>query len=149
MRWIQRIKARFVFVITALMLMFGSINTAWGHHSFSVFNAEITQTLSGEVVEFEWTNPHTWLWLNVRNEDGSVIKWGLEGMSPNYLGRRGWSKRSLQAGDKIIINIFPLKSGEAGGMLTRATLDDGTILEMFDVGVFDQTSSEEVDKGNE
>jgi hypothetical protein len=101
------------------------------HHSFSVFNIEVETTIEGEMVELEWTNPHTWAWVNVTNEDGSVTKWGLEGMSPNYLGRRGWSRKTLQAGDKVTFVIYPLRSGEPGGMMLRATLADGKELSMF------------------
>ena len=107
---------------------------AWAHHSFSVFDMATEQTLEGEVVEFQWTNPHTWTWLNVANADGSVTKWGLEGMSPNFLGRRGWSKSTLMPGDRVKIVIAPLKSGEPGGTFLRATLADGTQMVMFGSG---------------
>jgi hypothetical protein len=107
---------------------------AWAHHSFSVFDMATEQTLEGEVVEFQWTNPHTWTWLNVANADGSVTKWGLEGMSPNFLGRRGWSKSTLKPGDRVKIVIAPLKSGEPGGTFLRATLADGTQMVMFGSG---------------
>jgi hypothetical protein len=106
----------------------------WAHHSFSVFDMATEKTLEGEVVEFQWTNPHTWTWLNVANADGSVTKWGLEGMSPNFLGRRGWSKSTLKPGDRVKIVIAPLKSGEPGGTFLRATLEDGTQMVMFGSG---------------
>ena len=106
-------------------------NRARAHHSFSVFDMQTEKTLEGEVVEFQWTNPHTWTWLNVTNEDGSVTKWGLDGMSPNFLGRRGWSKNTLKPGDRIKVVIAPLKSGEPGGTFLRATLADGTQMTMF------------------
>jgi hypothetical protein len=88
-------------------------------------------TIEGEVVEFQWTNPHTWTWLDVTNEDGSVTRWGLEGMSPNFLGRRGWTRHTLAPGDTVTIVIAPLKSGEPGGTFLRATLEDGTEKVMF------------------
>ena len=83
---------------------------AQAHHSFSVFDMQTNKELEGEVVEFQWTNPHTFLWINVKNADGSETRWGLEGMSPNFLGRRGWTKRTF----------------EPGGTLQRATLPDGS-----------------------
>jgi hypothetical protein len=99
------------------------------HHSFSVFDMTTEKTVEGEVVEFEWTNPHTWTWINVTNPDGTVTEWGLEGMSPNFLGRRGWTKS-----DRVAITIYPLKSGEPGGTFLRATLADGTVKVMFGGG---------------
>lgn len=104
---------------------------ARAHHSFNVFDLTVEKVVVGEVVEFEWTNPHTWTWINVTNEDGTVTKWGLEGMSPNFLGRRGWTKSTLQPGDRIEVTIYPLKSGEPGGTFLRATLPDGTLRIMF------------------
>jgi hypothetical protein len=104
---------------------------ARAHHSFNVFDLTVEKVVVGEVVEFEWTNPHTWTWINVTNEDGTVTKWGLEGMSPNFLGRRGWTKSTLQPGDRIEVAIYPLKSGEPGGTFLRATLPDGTLKIMF------------------
>lgn len=112
-----------------LPLVFTSVGQA--HHSFSVFDMQTEIELTGEVVEFQWTNPHTWTWINVTNEDGTVTKWGLEGMSPNYLGRRGWARNTLEPGDRITVVANPLKSGEPGGTFLRCTLEDGTVKVMF------------------
>ncbi len=107
---------------------------ASAHHSFSVFDMTTEKELEGEIVEFQWTNPHTWTWVNVKNADGTVTKWGLEGMSPNFLGRRGWSKNTFKPGDHVKVVIAPLKSGEPGGTLMRATLSDGTQVVNFGRG---------------
>ena len=107
---------------------------AEAHHSFSVFDMQTNKELEGEVVEFQWTNPHTFLWINVTNPDGSKTRWGLEGMSPNFLGRRGWTKKTFEPGDQIKVVIWPLKSGEPGGTLQRATLPDGTEVVNFGGG---------------
>jgi hypothetical protein len=118
-------------IIVGIASITGSGGAAFAHHSFSVFDTTVEQTVRGKVVEFEWTNPHTWTWIDVTNNDGSVTRWGLEGMSPNYLGRRGWSKYTMKPGDEIEVVIFPLKSGEPGGTLVRAMLEDGTLKVMF------------------
>ena len=114
-----------------IFTLVGFSSVATSHHSFSPFNMETIATIKGEIVDFEWTNPHTWVWVNVSNPDGSITQWGLEGMSPNYLGRRGWSKRSFQPGDQVTLDINPLRSGEPGGMLNKAILEDGSSLVMF------------------
>ena len=82
-------------------------------------------------MEFQWTNPHTWTWVNVVNEKGEMEQWGLEGMSPNYLGRRGWSKNTLKPGDEVTLVIYPLKGGKKGGTLLRVTLPTGETMINF------------------
>ena len=62
------------------------------HHSFAAFDMSKEQTITGVVSRFDWTTPHTFIWVDVANDKGVVESWGIEGMSPNYLGRRGWSK---------------------------------------------------------
>jgi hypothetical protein len=99
--------------------------TAAAHHSFAPFNLETEKTISGTVKLWEWTNPHTWLWVDVVNEKGVTETWGIEGMSPNYVGRRGWSKDTFRPGDKVTVTVRPLKDGSPGGMFVRATTADG------------------------
>ena len=101
--------------VVGILALAAWTSRAEAHHSFSVFDMQTNKELEGEVVEFQWTNPHTFLWINVTNADGSKTRWGLEGMSPNYLGRRGWTK-----------NTF-----EPGGTLQRATFEDGTEIVNF------------------
>jgi hypothetical protein len=98
---------------------------ALAHHSFSPFNMSTEKTLVGVVKSFDWTNPHTWIWIDVPNEKGGVDTWGVEGMSPNYLGRRGWTRTTFAPGDKVTIVVRPLNDGSPGGMFVRATLSDG------------------------
>jgi Family of unknown function (DUF6152) len=104
---------------------------ASAHHSFGLFDMGNEKVIEGNIVEFQWTNPHTWTFIDVKAEDGRVTKWGIEGMSPNYLGRRGWSKDSLRPGDHVKVVIYPLKSGNPGGTFLRATLPDGKTMVMF------------------
>ena len=65
------------------------------------------------------------IYTDGRNDKGAVETWGIEGMSPNYLGRRGWTKNSLKPGDKVSIVVRPMRDGSPGGMFVRATLADG------------------------
>ena len=93
------------------------------HHSFAVFDMTSEKTITGTVSKFEWTNPHTFIFVDVPNDKGVIETWAIEGMSPNYLGRRGWSKTSVKPGDKITMTVRPLKDGKAGGMFVRAMVD--------------------------
>jgi hypothetical protein len=111
--------------LVATTLLLTGTATLSAHHSFAPFNMDTEKTISGTVKKFDWTNPHTWIWVDVANDKGGVDTWGIEGMSPNFLGRRGWTKNSLKAGDKVTIVIRPLRDGSPGGMFVRATLADG------------------------
>ena len=105
--------------------------SALAHHSFTMFDNTRMVTIAGAIKEFQWTNPHTFTWIDVANEQGGVDTWAIEGMSPNYLGRRGWSKNTLKPGDKVTIVIYPLKDGQKGGTFLRCTLADGKEMVMF------------------
>ena len=115
-------------IFTAALLC---ATAAWAHHSFTMFDNSHTVTIAGPIKDFQWTNPHTFTWVDVANEKGVVETWGIEGMSPNYLGRRGWDKHTLKPGDKVSIVIFPLKNGDKGGTFLRCTLADGKEMVMF------------------
>ncbi len=99
------------------------------HHSAApVFDLAAEKTVTGVVKQVDWTNPHIWVWLDVQNASGQIETYGFEGMSPNYLARRGWTRNSLQAGAKITVTFRPLKDGRPGGMFVTGKLEDGKIL---------------------
>ena len=105
-----------------------SAATLSAHHSFAAFDMSKEQTITGVVSRFDWTNPHTFIWVDVVNDKGVTENWAIEGMSPNYLGRRGWSKNSVKPGEKITISIRPLKEGKTGGMFIRAQIGDRVLM---------------------
>jgi hypothetical protein len=112
-----------VYVAVVAAILAGSVPVL-AHHSFSAFNTEIDKTITGTVNRFEWTNPHTWILVDV-TENGKTVTWGVEGMSPNYLARRGWSKNTFKPGDKVTLTIRPMRDGSPGGMFVRGILADG------------------------
>ena len=114
------------------MAAFFSTQPATAHHSFEMFDSSRTINLTGTIKDFQWTNPHTWTWVDVPNDKGGIDTWGIEGMSPNYLARRGWTKNTLKPGDKVTITVFPLKDGLKGGTFLHAMLPDGREMVMFD-----------------
>ena len=118
-------------LIRGLILMGVVASGLLAHHSFTMFDMTKTVELEGTVKEFQWTNPHTFAWIEVPNKDGGMDVWGIEGMSPNYLGRRGWTKRTLKQGDKVKVTIYPLKDGQKGGTFLRCVLPDGKEMVMF------------------
>lgn len=113
-----------------MSLMAGGTSLAVAHHSAAVFDASQQKEITGTVKKFDYSNPHTWVWLDVPNDQGGVDTWGVEGMSPNFLNRRGWTRTTLKPGDKLTITIRPMKNGEKGGMWITAKRPDGEVLLM-------------------
>ena len=110
-------------VLASLMALGAA--AALAHHSYSAFEMDGTKSISGVVKKFDWTNPHSWIWLDVKNESGGVDTWGIEGMSPNYLVRRGWDRHTLKPGDQVTITFHPLKNGDRGGSFVSAKRANG------------------------
>jgi hypothetical protein len=113
-------------LVIAALAMAGATLSA--HHSFAAFDMSKEQTITGVVSRFDWTNPHTFIWVDVTSEKGVTESWAIEGMSPNYLGRRGWSKNSVKPGERITVSIRPLKEGKTGGMFIRAQIGDRVLM---------------------
>src|SRR6185437_14582087 len=110
--------------ILTVALVFASAPSL-AHHSFALFDQQKNLTLTGTVREFQWTNPHIWLQLNVANAGGGMDEWGIEGSTPSILGRRGWTRHSFQPGDQVTVTIHPMKDGQKGGSFVKAVLADG------------------------
>jgi len=115
-------------LLLAALAVTVSTATARAHHSTAMFAMEKTVEVKGTIKEFQWTNPHTWTVVEVEGDPAVAGEYGLEGMSPNYLSRNGWTKRTLKPGDKITVAVHPLKDGRKGGFMVSAKLADGTLL---------------------
>ena len=98
---------------------------AFAHHSFAMFDAEKTITLNGTVKEFEWTNPHMWLTVTVPQASGQPIEYPLEMQGIAGAVKLGWKRDTARPGDKITVNIHPLKDGTHGGQLLSVVLANG------------------------
>ena len=85
------------------------------HHSFAMFDRDHQVDLEGTVQEFRFVNPHTFIYLVVKQDDGSTETWSLEGQSPAALFRSGWTSKTLKVGDELKMRIAPLRSGAPGG----------------------------------
>ncbi len=98
------------------------------HHSTAMFEwGKAVEMKNATVERWDWTNPHTFLYVTANGE-----RWALEGMSPNHLGRNGWTKRSLKPGDKINLTYYPLKDGRKGGFNVTVTFPDGKVLKQLE-----------------
>lgn len=109
--------------------------SAHAHHSFAMFDRATLVTLEGTVTEFEYTNPHSWLYLEITDSEGQAAEWTIEMGGPNAMSRSGWQPDTLQPGDEIVVEIHPLKDGTYGGQYLRATLPDGTTIAGGDTGL--------------
>lgn len=114
--------------ILANLVSVASIGDASAHHSFAMFDTEHPIELAGTVKEFRFVNPHSILILQVKDKNGEVTDWVLEGGAPAMLVRAGMTAKSLKVGDEIIIMVNPLHSGAPGGSYQpdRAKFKDGT-----------------------
>lgn len=96
---------------------------AFAHHSFAMFDNQKDLTLEGTIKEFQWTNPHSWIQVMVKDESGKEVEWSIEGGSPNSLRRNGWQRTSLKPGDKVVVVTHPLKDGSPGGSLVSVSVN--------------------------
>ncbi|HTI65966.1 MAG TPA: DUF6152 family protein [Caulobacteraceae bacterium] len=103
--------------------------SALAHHSNAMFEARKQVTVNGTVVDFEYTNPHAWLVVDVPGAAGKAVRWSFESDGPSTLLRSGIAKSSLVAGDKVSITGRPLRDGRPGGRLIKVVKADGTVLE--------------------
>jgi hypothetical protein len=101
---------------------------ALAHHSFAMFDQTKVMTLEGTVHEFQWTNPHSFIELDVAS-GGRTQRWSIELNSPNNLTRQGWRRTSLKAGEHISVRIAPLRNGRTGGLFLDLRKADGRVLD--------------------
>jgi hypothetical protein len=105
------------------------LSDAVAHHSFAaVFDRDQPIELSGTVTKVEWTNPHVWFYVDVKNENGSIENWGFEMGSPSGLIRRGWNHESLQAGHVVTVAGVRARDGSLRSAVRTVTLSTGQSL---------------------
>jgi hypothetical protein len=116
---ITRARALVVAVLVLLPLV------AEAHHAASMFEPDKEITVTGVVKEFQYTNPHSWLLVDVTNKDGSVTTWGFEAEGPGVLMRAGIHKADFAAGTKLTITGHPMKNGQPAASWIKAVRADG------------------------
>jgi Family of unknown function (DUF6152) len=115
-------------VMVALLMISISI-PLFAHHGTASYDTSKTVTVKGTVTDFQFTNPHVLVFLDVRDDKGNLQKWQGELTSPNHLARVGWTRSSLKPGDQITLSGFPAKSGAASMWISKVVLADGKALD--------------------
>jgi len=116
---------RFAFLGLAL----GVALPCFAHHSFAMFDKSKEVMLEGTVKEFHYTNPHSWLHVNVTDAQGKVTEWSFEMEGPSTLMRAGIKKGTLPIGEKVTVKAWPMKDGRPAGAIVLITKGDGTVLD--------------------
>ena len=109
----------------ALLLALTWILPVSAHHSHGNYDLKSYLEMEGTVMEVHWINPHTWIYMEVENDDGSTTLWTLEGGGINALTRRGWTRDSVKAGDTINVRCHPLRGGTPSCLFGYLRTADG------------------------
>jgi hypothetical protein len=112
-------------VLWSVLMAVALVVPALAHHTPAAFDRTKKVTQVGTVKQYRWQNPHTWIELEVPDEKGKPVVWGVELTSPTYLIRAGWKSNIIKPGDKVTIVVNPVRSGEPSGIFVSLTLPDG------------------------
>ena len=110
-------------VVVAMAGLLVAARPVAAHHAFAAeFDADKPATLTGAVTKIEWTNPHAWFYVDVKDETGKVTNWALEMGSPNGLMRAGWTRNSMKIGDEVTVEASRAKNGTPSANARVVTL---------------------------
>ncbi len=114
------------FVLCFAGAVFAAAVPVWAHHSFAAeFDGNKVVRLKGTITKVEWTNPHSYFYLDVADDNGKVVNWACEGGGPGALSRRGWKKGDVKLGDALVVDGYLAKDGSHLIDARRVTLPDG------------------------
>jgi hypothetical protein len=117
------------FALMAACIMIAAGMPLLAHHSFAAeFDASKAIRLTGVLTKLEWSNPHTYFYIDVKEDNGNILKWSCEAGSPGALSRRGFKKGDLKLGDSIIVDGYRAKDGSRLVDARRVTLPDGRVV---------------------
>jgi uncharacterized protein DUF6152 len=119
------------FFVVAIGLIFVSIPVS-AHHGNAEYDEKRPLTLKGTVTEFMWASPHSKIFLDTKDADGSVVHWSIETLSPGKLARAGWTKDAVKPGDQVTVTFIPAKNDSPRGFLQKVVFLDGKQLGMLE-----------------
>jgi len=127
-------KTTFRLLASALVASLLTASAAVAHHSFAMFDRTVEKIVTGTVARWQFNAPHSWLYLNVKNADGTETLWSFEGSAPPSLLTRGITGATFEPGNVVTVSYCPLKDGRPGGGLGWARLANGTFINPADGG---------------
>ena len=119
---------KFKHIVTTFGIVLVLPLPAAAHHSQTMYDGNTEIEIRGVVQEFEWSNPHTWLYVTIEDESGAPSQWAFESNSTGQLSRVGWTADLINPGDEVTIIMHPLRDGTRGGSIVAVRLPDGTVL---------------------
>ncbi len=120
-------KLKLIVLATGLAVL--AVAPVFAHHSFAAeFDASKAFRIQGTLTKIEWTNPHSYFYVDVKDEQGNIVNWGCEAGAPGALSRRGFKKGDLKLGDTIVVDGYLAKDGSHLMDARRVTLPDGRIV---------------------
>ena len=124
----MRVKPTCMIASAGVLVILATVS-AWAHHAFAAeFDAKQPVKFKAVVTRMEWTNPHVWIHVDVKQPDGTVEKWSIEAGTPNVLFRRGFTKQALLPGTEILVDGYRAKDGSRRANGRDLTLPDGRTL---------------------
>jgi len=120
-------KTLFATLLGAGVLVVGAVHLS-AHHSAIAYDRNADVELTGTIREFQYTNPHSWLYVQVVDKTGQTVDWGFEAEGPSTLLRAGIKVSLLKPGEKITVKGHPLKDGRPAAILVSVTKADGSVL---------------------
>jgi Family of unknown function (DUF6152) len=120
--------AKLILLCTVALALLILATPGFAHHGTAAYQEDKQITVTGTVTEFSFANPHTLVYLDVKQSDGTIAKWQGEMTSPNHLMRAGWTKNTLEAGEVITISGLPAKKGMSSLWIRKIVKANGTEL---------------------
>jgi hypothetical protein len=120
-------------LVTRLLAIFGLLAISartFAHHGTTAYDPQHKVTMKGTVANFEWTNPHSQIHLDVTDDQGKVVHWNFEAQPPNILIHAGWTRETLKPGDQLTVVVNPAKNGSPIGIIQKIVLANGQELTM-------------------
>jgi hypothetical protein len=132
-------RANLIAIIALAMVVIAP--AAGAHHGTSTYDMNVEIELKGTVKEWTFGNPHSWLWLTIREPQKPAVEWSIESAPPNYLMQQGWSASTLKAGETLTVLISPLKNEPRRGILLEVKRSSGETLIVRPRGSFGRPAS--------